>query len=141
MQAAKQALVVAGTDRTSTLMRKHGVKLAFGTDILLSERIARRQGAQRGELVRWFTSAEVLRMATGTNGELLALSGPRNPYLGKIGVIEPGALADRRLLDGDPAGDIRGSKTSSAACWSLRRTGRSTGTRWRANGTCRCGAL
>jgi hypothetical protein len=31
-------------------------------------------------------------MATADKAELLALSGPRNPYPGKLGVVEPGAL-------------------------------------------------
>jgi hypothetical protein len=34
--------------------------------------------------------------------ELLALSGLRSPYLGKLGVIEEGAVADLLLVDGDP---------------------------------------
>ena len=41
-------------------------------------------------------------MATSGNAELLALSGPRNPYPGKLGVVEAGALADLLLVDGDP---------------------------------------
>jgi imidazolonepropionase-like amidohydrolase len=45
-------------------------------------------------------------MATSTNAELLALSGKRNPYSGKLGVIEEGALADLLLVDGDPLADI-----------------------------------
>jgi imidazolonepropionase-like amidohydrolase len=45
-------------------------------------------------------------MATSTNGELLALSGPRNPYPGKLGVVEQGALADLLLVDGDPLTNI-----------------------------------
>lgn len=54
----------------------------------------------------WYTPAEVLRLATGTNAELLALSGPRNPYPGKLGVVEQGALADLLLVDGDPIENI-----------------------------------
>ena len=50
----------------------------------------------------WFTPAEVLVMATSTNAELLALSGLRNPYPGKLGVVEEGALADLLLVDGNP---------------------------------------
>ena len=46
-------------------------------------------------------------MATATNGELLSLSGPRNPYPGKLEVIEPGALADLLLVDGDPLVDLK----------------------------------
>ena len=44
-------------------------------------------------------------MATETNGRLLALSGKRNPYPGKLGTIEEGALADILLVDGDPLTD------------------------------------
>ena len=45
-------------------------------------------------------------MATSTNAELLALSGKRNPYPGKLGVVEEGALADLLLVDGDPLENI-----------------------------------
>jgi len=46
-------------------------------------------------------------MATNTNATLLALSGPRNPYPGKLGVVEEGALADLLLVDGDPIATIQ----------------------------------
>ena len=52
------------------------------------------------------TPAEALAMATSANGELLALSGLRNPYPGKLGVIEQGALADLLVVDGDPLENI-----------------------------------
>jgi imidazolonepropionase-like amidohydrolase len=58
-------------------------------------------------MVRWFTPAEVLTMATATNAALLALSGSRNPYPGKLGVVEEGALADLLLLDGNPLEHIK----------------------------------
>jgi imidazolonepropionase-like amidohydrolase len=45
-------------------------------------------------------------MATATNGELLAMSGPRNPYPGKLGVIEEDALADLLVVDGNPIENI-----------------------------------
>ena len=45
-------------------------------------------------------------MATGTNAELLALSGKRSPYPGKLGVVEQGALADLLLVDGNPLENI-----------------------------------
>ena len=45
-------------------------------------------------------------MATSVNGELLAMSGPRNPYQGKLGVIEEDALADLLVVDGNPLEDI-----------------------------------
>ena len=46
------------------------------------------------------------KTATGTNAELLGMSGPRNPYPGKVGVIEEGAFADILLVDGDPIANI-----------------------------------
>ena len=46
--------------------------------------------------------AGALKLVTHDNAQLLTLSGPRNPYPGKLGVIEEGALADLLLVDGDP---------------------------------------
>ncbi|HSZ53617.1 MAG TPA: hypothetical protein VK801_18765, partial [Caulobacteraceae bacterium] len=51
-------------------------------------------------------NAEALKMATSGNAELLALSGPRNPYPGKLGVIEDGAYADLLVVAGDPLQDL-----------------------------------
>ncbi|MDX2307419.1 MAG: amidohydrolase family protein [Hyphomicrobium sp.] len=103
----KQLVMFAGTDTAYALAKKYQVKTAFGTDSLFDAKVARRQGAQLTKLTRWYTPAEVLKMATGDNGELLALSGPRSPYEGKIGVIEEGALADLLLVDGDPIANIK----------------------------------
>ncbi len=45
-------------------------------------------------------------MATGNAGDLLALSGSRDPYQGPLGVIAEGALADILVWDGDPETDL-----------------------------------
>jgi imidazolonepropionase-like amidohydrolase len=103
----KKLQMVEGTDVAYRLARKHKVKTAFGTDTLFSARLAARQGALLAKLERWYTPAEVLRMATGDNGELLALSGPRSPYPGRIGVVAERALADLILVDGDPLADLK----------------------------------
>lgn len=104
---AKQLQVFAGTDNAYRLAKKHQIKTAWGTDILFDSKLTGTQGAQLAALARWYTPAEVLQMATSANAELLALSGPRNPYPGKLGVIEVGALADLLLVEGDPIADIR----------------------------------
>jgi len=105
-QRAKFDEVLAGVDVAYRLARTHGLKTAWGTDVLFSAALARRQGELLLMLQRWFTPAEILVMATRTNAELLALSGKRNPYPGKLGVIEEGALADLLLVDGDPLQDL-----------------------------------
>ncbi len=104
---AKFLSVVEGTDRAYGLARTYGVRLAWGTDILFDPKLAQRQGAQLAKMVRWFAPAEVLKMATADNASLLELSGPRNPYPGKLGVVEEGALADLLLVEGDPLENIR----------------------------------
>jgi imidazolonepropionase-like amidohydrolase len=105
-QRAKFAEVLAGTEIAYRLARKHKLKTAWGTDVLFSPALARRQGELLVKLARWYKPAEILVMATGTNAELLAMSGKRNPYPGKLGVVEEGALADLLLVDGNPIENI-----------------------------------
>ncbi len=101
-EAAKAKDIVDGVNNVYQLARKYKLKTAFGTDILFSPQLAPRQGALLAGLGKWFSPAETLRMATGTNAELLAMSGKRSPYAGKLGVVAEGALADLLLVDGDP---------------------------------------
>jgi imidazolonepropionase-like amidohydrolase len=104
----KKALeVFAGTDNAYKLAKKYNIKTAFGTDLLFDAKIAGRQGAQLAKLVRWYTPGEALKMATADNGQLMALSGFINPYPGKLGVVEEGALADLLLVDGNPLENIK----------------------------------
>ena len=103
----KQLQMVSGTDNAYKIAKKLKIKTAFGTDTLFDGKLASRQGVQLAKLTRWYTSAEVLKMATADNGELLALSGLRSPYEGKLGVVEQGALADLLLVNGDPLANIK----------------------------------
>ena len=124
LERAKAFEVFAGTDRTFALAKKYRIKTAFGTDILFSRRLAQRHGELLAKLVRWYTPAETLVMATGTNAQLLALSGKRNPYPGKLGVIEQGALADVLLVDGDPIANIKLIEDPAKNSSSSSRTGK-----------------
>jgi imidazolonepropionase-like amidohydrolase len=99
--------VVQGTDTAYALAKKHDIKTAFGTDTLFDAKLAARRGAQLASLVRWYDPADVLKMATSDNAALLAMSGPRNPYPGKLGAVEEGALADLLVVDGDPIANIK----------------------------------
>jgi imidazolonepropionase-like amidohydrolase len=102
----KQLQMYSRTDTAYELAIKHGLKVAFGSDVLFSPALWRRQTHRLAKLVRWMTPAEVLIMATSRNAELLAVSGPRNPYPGRLGVVAKGALADLLLVDGNPLQDI-----------------------------------
>ncbi|MDX2421175.1 MAG: amidohydrolase family protein [Amphritea sp.] len=104
---AKYIAVTDATDKIYTNAKKIGVKIAFGTDMLFDPVTAEKQGAFLAKLQRWFTPYEVMKMATSTNAELLALAGPRVPYQdGPLGVIAEGAYADLILVDGNPLDNI-----------------------------------
>jgi len=106
VQRAKADEVWPGIARTYELAKKYKIKTAWGTDVLFSRELAQQQGAILASLSRWYTPAEALVMATSTNAELLALSGKRNPYPGKLGVVEQGALADLLLVEGNPLDNL-----------------------------------
>jgi imidazolonepropionase-like amidohydrolase len=88
---------------------KHGVKVVFQSDYVGVFADAER--ARRYE-IWWRTQTfdsnyEVLKQLTSTAGEMLALSGPRNPYKdGSQGIIAEGTYADLLLVDGNPLEDI-----------------------------------
>ena len=107
IQRKKAELVWPGIARAYELAKKYKIKVAWGTDILFSQALAQQQGAILASLTRWYTPSEALAMATGENAQLLALSGERNPYPGRLGVVEEGALADLLLVDGDPVANIQ----------------------------------
>ena len=99
---AKQMEVAEGTVRAYEMAKRFGTKTAWGTDILFSPQNLPSHGRQLAKLTRFYEPLDLLTIATGKNGELLRLSGPRNPYDGKLGVIETGAFADILIADGDP---------------------------------------
>jgi imidazolonepropionase-like amidohydrolase len=98
--------VIAGSLVAYELARKYNIKTAWGSDMLFSPEMTARQGTMLTHLSRWYANDEILRTATSINAELLALSGPRNPYQGKIGVLEAGAFADMLVVDGNPLENI-----------------------------------
>lgn len=107
-QNAKQAIVCQGTERIYGLIKKMpNLKVIHGTDIYLNPPDGVAGNVRQMErLLKWFTPFEILKMSTSNVGEVLRLSGPRNPYPGDLGVVKVGALADILLVDGDPLHDI-----------------------------------
>lgn len=99
--------VTLGTDNVYKTAKKYGVNIAWGTDTLFDPHLAAKQGKLLAKMKKWFTPYETLKMATSGNAQLLALSGPRNPYQqGPLGVIKEGAYADLILVNGNPLEDI-----------------------------------
>ncbi|WP_456311596.1 amidohydrolase family protein [Pseudomonas shirazensis] len=102
----KQQTMMSGTDNAYNFAKKYNIKTAFGTDCLFEPEHSAKRAGDLVKLLRWYKPFEILKMATSTNAELLAMSGPRNPYPKKLGVIEEGAYADILLVDGNPLIDL-----------------------------------
>jgi imidazolonepropionase-like amidohydrolase len=82
-----------GLDR----MRRHGVRLGFGTDLLGETYI--RQAQEFSIRARVFEPVEILRQATSMGAEILMQEG-------QLGCVKDGAHADLIVVDGDPLRDI-----------------------------------
>ncbi len=107
IQWAKYMQVVEGWQRTAELVRQYDIKMGFGTDLVFSPATNHQQADFLARFGKWFSNVEMLRMITSNNAEILALSGPRNPYTqGALGLIEEGAYADIILVDGNPMDDV-----------------------------------
>jgi imidazolonepropionase-like amidohydrolase len=106
-QANKHRQAYAGIDNMFTAAKKIGFdKIVFGSDIITDPAMIKRINEEFVHRTKWFTPAEILAQATSKGGELLTMSGPKNPYPGKLGVIEEGAYADLLLINGNPLEDI-----------------------------------
>ncbi|MCP4386324.1 MAG: amidohydrolase family protein [Hyphomicrobiales bacterium] len=90
------------------IMKTVKPKIAFAVDVVNETGI---NGRKHRDHEKWifadsFGNLEALRSMTSVPGELAQLTGKNNPYPGKLGVIEEGALADILVVDGNPLEDI-----------------------------------
>ena len=94
---AKMDFANAAAQAGLQAMRRAGIKLAFGTDLLGATYLQQcREFTLRSAV---YTPLEILRQATSAGAELMMMAG-------QIGCIAPGALADMLVVDGDPLQDI-----------------------------------
>ncbi|MGW9630925.1 amidohydrolase family protein [Agromyces sp. NPDC055520] len=107
VRAGKNTEICHGTEQVYEWAKKHGVKTAWGTDLLLEPQSAPRQSVMAARLSEFYTNVEALKMLTSGNAALFELAGERDTYAGgRLGVIAEGAWADMILVDGDPTDDL-----------------------------------
>ena len=105
-QREKARIVLGNIDENVRLIRKHGVEITFNVDAFGHYGIW--EGVHIAEFTerqKYFSNHQILRQATSVTAGLLAMSGRRNPYPGKLGAIEPDAYADLLLLAENPLED------------------------------------
>ena len=95
-----------GIDNMFRMAKKYKAKITIGSDYVDNAEQKKEQSYELTNRLKWFTAAEILNQATAGNAEILYFSGPRNPYPGKLDVIEEGALADILLINGNPVEDL-----------------------------------
>jgi imidazolonepropionase-like amidohydrolase len=84
--------------RGLSIMKRAGVKMGFGTDLLAQHQD--RQCIEFDIRAEVLSSYDILASATSMAAEILMEDG-------RLGVIAPGAYADILVVDGDPLDDVR----------------------------------
>jgi imidazolonepropionase-like amidohydrolase len=95
---AKNDLVIDGALKSLEICKRHGVPVAFGTDLL-----GQLQVAQSEEFLlraQVLSPIEVVRAATTIGARLLRMEG-------KLGCLKAGAFADLILVDGNPLKNLK----------------------------------
>ncbi len=90
------------------LVKKYKPKLVHNVDsVFLTVEAGRsNRDFEKYLFSKWFGNHLTLTAMTSTGGELMQLTGKRNPYPGKLGGIEEGAYADILVVDGNPLEDL-----------------------------------
>lgn len=104
--------------------QKYKIKLGYGTDVLFDAKKAAQPAEQLLKMKRWFSNYEILKMVTSNNADILAMSGKRSPYAGRLGVVEEGALADLILIDGNPLKNLEVFKNSKETLLLIMKNGK-----------------
>src|SRR3984957_18309018 len=95
---AKNDLVIEGALKSLEICKRHGVPLAYGTDLL-----GQLQAAQSEEFTlraQVLSPAEIIRSATIVGAQVVRMEG-------KLGCLKPGAFADLLVIDGNPLKDLK----------------------------------
>lgn len=105
---AKNDLVIDGALKSLEICKRHGVPVAFGTDLLGQLQIA--QAEEFTLRAQVLSPIEIIRSATTIGARLVRMEN-------KLGCLKPGAFADLIVIDGNPLKNLKlfdgeGSKLS-----------------------------
>jgi imidazolonepropionase-like amidohydrolase len=95
---AKNDLVIEGALRSLEICKRHGIPLAYGTDLLGQLQVA--QSEEFTLRAQVLSPAEIIRSATTVGAQIVRMEG-------KIGCLKPGAFADLLVVDGNPLKDLK----------------------------------
>ena len=90
---AKNDLVIDGALKSLEICKRHGVPVAYGTDLLGQLQVA--QSEEFSLRARVLSPAEIIRSATTIGAQLVRMEG-------KIGCLKEDAFADLLVVDGNP---------------------------------------
>ena len=95
---AKNDLVIEGALKSLEICKRHGVPVAYGTDLLGQLQVA--QSDEFTLRARVLSAPEIIRSATTIGAQVLRMED-------KLGCVKPGAFADLLVVDGNPLKDLK----------------------------------
>src|SRR5260221_7617158 len=95
---AKNDLVIDGALKSLEICKRHGVPVAYGTDLLGQLQVA--QSDEFTLRARVLSPAEIIRSATTIGAEVVRMEG-------KLGCLKPGAFADLLVVDDNPLKNLK----------------------------------
>lgn len=112
---AKLRQVAGGVQQGLQVMRRTGLRVGFGTDLLGAQQD--RQGTEFALRAQVFEPAEILAQATSINAQLLRMDD-------RIGRVAEGFIADLIVVDGDPLADVSPFDQGGASLPVIMQAGR-----------------
>jgi imidazolonepropionase-like amidohydrolase len=95
---AKNDLVIEGALKSLEICKRHGIPVAYGTDLLGQLQVAQSEEfTLRAEVL---SPADIIRSATTIGAQIVRMEG-------KIGCLKPGAFADLLVVDGNPLKNLK----------------------------------
>jgi imidazolonepropionase-like amidohydrolase len=95
---AKNDLVIEGALKSLEICKRHGVPVAYGTDLLGQLQVS--QSDEFSLRAQVLSPAEIIRSATTIGAQIVRMEG-------KLGCVKAGAFADLLLVDGNPLKDLK----------------------------------